>query len=370
MTTHKKKILQVLPYSYHLHSWGVEKIAQTISDGLNSWWMIVVKNLASDVVRGETKDLSQFSDTLFTPSFDLVYNFPFPKFWSKVFWKQIQEIKYWHPDVILTHTRFFLQSMFGGLLAKYLWCKRLHIEHGSGFVVGYPWYIRCCARLFDRTIGLWILRQCDQIVTISSMHKQFVNKFTKKDPLIIYNPVDYTPKQRLDNIKTHIGFIGRLVPLKGVDILIDALKKLEDRDWICTIVGDGTQRKLLEEQVYTLWLEQRIHFVWADDRANRLYMFDVLVNPSHQEWVPTTVVEALMQQCIVVATDVGGTREISDKKDLILVESWSVEALQSWIEHAFYSLGKSGQSYEWVMKKFGAEWAITKYRKVIESSII
>lgn len=84
------------------------------------------------------------------------------------------------------------------------------------------------------------------------MHKQFVNKFTKKDPLIIYNPVDYTPKQRLDNIKTHIGFIGRLVPLKGVDILIDALKKLEDRDWICTIVGDGTQRKLLEEQVYTL----------------------------------------------------------------------------------------------------------------------
>lgn len=82
--------------------------------------MIVVKNLASDVVRGETKDLSQFSDTLFTPSFDLVYNFPFPKFWSKVFWKQIQEIKYWHPDVILTHTRFFLQSMFGGLLAKYL----------------------------------------------------------------------------------------------------------------------------------------------------------------------------------------------------------------------------------------------------------
>jgi len=81
-------------------------------------------------------------------------------------------------------------------------------------VTGYPWYIKIVAWLFDRTIGLWIFRQCDQIVTISQMHKDFIKKFTSKSPIVIYNPIDYKPKKRIKNTIPHIGFIGRLVPLK------------------------------------------------------------------------------------------------------------------------------------------------------------
>ena len=47
---------------------------------------------------------------------------------------------------------------------------------------------------------------------------------------------------------------------------------------------------------------------------------DVFVNPSLQEGLPTTVIEALFAQCITVATDVGGTKEITDREDFIVVE--------------------------------------------------
>jgi glycosyltransferase involved in cell wall biosynthesis len=84
------------------------------------------------------------------------------------------------------------------------------------------------------------------------MHKTFIQKFTSKEPVVIYNPIDYVPQPTVKNKVPHIGFIGRLVSLKGVDILIQALKQLEDRQWTCTIVGEGDQREKLEKLVQQL----------------------------------------------------------------------------------------------------------------------
>ena len=67
---------------------------------------------------------------------------------------------------------------------------------------------------------------------------------------------------------------------------------------------------------------------------------DILINPSHQEGLPTTVLEGLLSRCVVVATDVGGTKEISDHKDLILVKPGEVKDLQKGLEYAIQSHGK------------------------------
>jgi len=44
----------------------------------------------------------------------------------------------------------------------------------------------------------------------------------------------------------------------------------------------------------------------------------ILINPSYQEGLPTTVIEGLLTKSVVIATDVGGTREISEEEDLLL----------------------------------------------------
>lgn len=84
---------------------------------------------------------------------------------------------------------------------------------------------------------------------------------------------------------------------------------------------------MLEKLTHHFHLSDRITFVGSDDRANRLPKFDIFVNPSYQEGLPTTVIEALLAHCVVVATDVGGTKEISDKQDLILVKPGDVKSL-------------------------------------------
>lgn len=355
------RILHYLPYSYHIHTGWLEKIAQTIAEGLSQAHDIESLIIASDIRRWKGKKLSDYPDTLFLPSRDLVYNFPVPKFWSKSFWKSFKTIKNYKPDVIVTHTRFFVQSLIGGIIAKRLDIKRVHVEHGSWFVTGYPRYIKLCAWLFDWTIGLWIFRQCDEIVTISQMHRSFISQFTSKTPRVIYNPIDYVSQEKIKNTIPHIGFVGRLVPLKGVDVLIQALSQIKDHQWECTIVGTWDQDNNLKYLVDILWLSERIAFVWGDDRSHRLHKFDIFVNPSYQEWLPTTVVEALLAKCIVIATDVGGTREISDAEDLILVPAGDSQELLEQLLVAFERLDKSGLSYEGVKEKFGVENAIKKY---------
>lgn len=363
------KIIQYLPYSYHIHTWGLEKIAQTLCDWFNNESDISCLNIASDVRRWKGNEFESYQDTLFIPSFDLIYNFPLPKIWTREFWQHLNIIKAEKPDIIMTHTRFFVQSLIGGLVAKRLGKKRVHVEHGSWFVTWYPRYIIACAWLFDWTIWLWIFRQCNQIITISEMHKQFISKFTHKTPVVIYNPIDYIPQGRVRNTIPHIGFVGRLVPLKWVDLLIQALAWIQDQQRTCTIVGTGSEDTKLKQLTTHLWLSNRIIFVWADDRANRLHKFDIFVNPSHQEWLPTTVVEALIAWCVVVATDVGGTREISDGDDLIIIESWNIAALEEWLNKAFKSLQKAEISKKLLQNRFDPEKVLQQYKDILWTTI-
>ena len=240
----------------------------------------------------------------------------------------------------------------------------MHVEHGSGYVWWYAGYIKFFAWLFDRTLWLRIFRQSDKIITISHTNIPFIKKFTKKPITVIYNPITYEPKKSEHNNIPHIGFVGRLVSLKWLEILIRALKHIEHMTWKCTIVWAGDQRTALEKLVKELWLSSRIVFVWLDDRANRIHKFSIFVNPSYQEGLPTTVIEGLLSKCVVVATDVGGTAEISDQKDLVLVHPGDVQELADAIRFAIDNYTKvSWLSYEEVHKKFSPRESVEKYYK-------
>ena len=141
---------------------------------------------------------------------------------------------------------------------------------------------------------------------------------------------------RRENQKVRIAFVGRLVSLKGVDLLLNALSKIET-PFDCRIVGDGEERENLEELSRQLGLFdseiRSVEFLGAKSREEVLSEIlpstDVFVNPSYQEGLPTTVIEALLAGCAVVATDVGGTREISELDDLVLSEPGNADALSS-----------------------------------------
>ncbi|RKW24179.1 glycosyltransferase, partial [Candidatus Gracilibacteria bacterium] len=97
---------------------------------------------------------------------------------------------------------------------------------------------------------------------------------------------------------------------------------------------------------------------------------DIFVNPSLQEGLPTTVIEALFAQCITVASNVGGTKEIADGEDFIVVEPGDVEALKRGLNQALALVGKVyGASYDQVRERFDWKRGVEKYLEIYEKLV-
>jgi glycosyltransferase involved in cell wall biosynthesis len=102
---------------------------------------------------------------------------------------------------------------------------------------------------------------------------------------------------------------GRLVPIKGFDLLLQALPAILDAlpASRLLLVGDGPDRPLLEAQARALGVADRVQLVGVHAQvAPFLAAADLLVAPSRNEGLGKALVEAMALGCPVVATRVGG----------------------------------------------------------------
>ena len=108
-----------------------------------------------------------------------------------------------------------------------------------------------------------------------------------------------------------VGIVARLVPIKRLDIFLDAATLIAARrqDIAFVIVGDGPLRPELEERARARAVPARF-LGWRADLPSVYADLDVVVLSSDNEGTPVSIIEALAAGCAVVATDVGGVRDV------------------------------------------------------------
>jgi glycosyltransferase involved in cell wall biosynthesis len=122
-----------------------------------------------------------------------------------------------------------------------------------------------------------------------------------------------------------VGFAGRLDRCKGADLLIHAaaiLCKKSDR-YRFVIVGEGSQRRELEQLVLRLGLHENVILTGlSENPAEIMVAFDVATVPSRREAFGMAAVEFMRMNIPVVASSVGGLPEIvqHEKTGLLLDE--------------------------------------------------
>lgn len=109
--------------------------------------------------------------------------------------------------------------------------------------------------------------------------------------------------------------VGRLAPVKGQAVLIDAIARLRDDgiDVRCTIAGAGPERAALERQIADAGLGEQVMLTGAvgQDTIRELYAAaDVFCLPSFRESLPVVLMEALAMELPVVATRIMGVPEL------------------------------------------------------------
>jgi len=366
-------LIQFLPY-FPPHTWGLEDVAEWISSEYMRAGYGKVLNVTFSVGQSKMEgsyETASGSRVILLPAFDLVKNFPVPQIWSFGFWRAFREIWAFGGDIVQTHTRFFLSSFIGGIYAKLHRKKWVHVEHGSGYVVSEKKLVTFFSRVFDRTIWKWIFISADRVIAISEACKTFVlEEFINREVTVIYRGISIPQIPRIPSVdgKVRITFVGRLVYLKGVMFLLEALDQLVQSgitNFSCRIVGDGEMRAELEAYVFDHTLGNYVTFLGFQSKeavlGTILPSTDIFVNPSLQEWLPTTVIEALLSGCVVVATDVGGTAEICEGKDLIITTPGNREDLENTLKTMISTFKRvAWTSWETVKTKFDPKSNIWK----------
>ena len=133
-----------------------------------------------------------------------------------------------------------------------------------------------------------------------------------------------------------VAFVGELVPIKGVEFLVDAWATLQRRGFLgnqdlLAIIGDGKCRAELERRVEDAGIRSRVRFTGAIPQAEVsrwIAASDLLCLPSRNEGTPNVVVEALACGIPVVSTRVGGVPAlVRDGVNGLLVPPGNPDAL-------------------------------------------
>ena len=112
-----------------------------------------------------------------------------------------------------------------------------------------------------------------------------------------------------------VGNIGRLTHVKNHRMLLEAMRYLKDEGkdnrFRFLIVGDGQLREELMEYSEELDVQESIIFTgWQKDMTSIYSAIDIVTLTSFNEGTPVTLIEAMAATKPVVATDVGGVRDL------------------------------------------------------------
>lgn len=136
------------------------------------------------------------------------------------------------------------------------------------------------------------------------------------------NPyIDAKIKKRVDNIinkKIRFGLVGKYdLKTKGQLVAIKALSKLENKNFVLELVGNG-EEAYLSKYIRKYNMEKNIIFVGSKQSGTEMFKWydsvDVLLVPSFQEGLPRVVVESMSRANLIIGSSAGGIPELIDEK--------------------------------------------------------
>ena len=144
-------------------------------------------------------------------------------------------------------------------------------------------------------------------------------------PALTRHPIGGAWPVNSENTTTIVGlppdipiilFVGNLLPVKGLDVLVEACSHLK-RDGVkfsCLLIGQGPMRDRLERQIAGLQLQEQVRMLGPkpnEELAEWYRAATLFVLPSRSEGLPTVLREAAACGTPFVASRVGGIPEIA-----------------------------------------------------------
>ena len=368
---------------YMPHLGGVEKFSQSIAAELSKTDQAVVfcmnteKQLPFFVREGNV-------DVCYLPCFPLLNGrFPVPKLAAIRFLNEW--FRHNRADFGIVQCRFYLLSLLGCRILDRCKIPFIQIEHGAGVITMSSPIVDRVWHWYDNYLTKLEKRIPHDFYAVSYAGLKWLEQYGIHGVGVISNsiaPQDFTEARQhpgtwkqshgIPEHKLIITFSGRVMKEKGVLDLLEAFDRLQRKDLLLVIAGDGDQRltsawQNREDILFTGQLSfSEIPALLTDT--------DIYCLPSHFiEGKPTGVLEAGMCGNAVIVTASGGSLEIVPDNDHgRLIEAGDTEALTKALQELIDDpverarIGKNLKQR--VLENFTWEIAADKVREAMQKS--
>lgn len=289
------------------------------------------------------------------------------------------------PDVIIT--KGLLAHFYGGIAAKRrdipcIWYVQEEVDSNRNGGL-YVRLLNYFAKVLSKRV----------VVDANALLRQFSKYSTeKKAPIVIYNGIDtylFSPisvdeklkarrKLNLPENKLIIGQVGRVVPIKGQLILLQAYYQiyLEHPDTHLLIVGtplfnSTAYEQMLKKEVEKYGLSNRVTFTgFLPDVRDGLSAMDIYVQPSLETDSPVSVQEAMSSGLPVIVSDVPGIKEFVEPEiDAFVVPAGDskglAKRLTSLINSKDLKLRMGEQARQAIIDKFSLANSVKKVEELL-----
>lgn len=228
-----------------------------------------------------------------------------------------------------------------------------------------------------------IFKKAKHVVSLGGMLTDILNKNVDPKKIVVLPNATNLPQK----ISTHqfpdtkqplkMMFVSRFAQNKGIHILIDVIKKLNDAGYEDSMFFNLAGKGPLYEHYKTNFNFKNIKY-WgfiSDEDLNSLYASsDCFVFPTLFEGMPTVVLEAMSNKLPIIVTNVGATVELVDKSNGYLIKRDNREVLEKAILD-FFGLSKedkavlSRNSHQKVKENFTWERVAERHIELFEDVV-
>jgi glycosyltransferase involved in cell wall biosynthesis len=316
--------------------------------GAERWILALVRHLSEDAVRsiiGVIRDDPNQEDEapLCRHAIDLGFESVTFQSYGKLSFSAVRQIRDYirNNDISLLHTHGYKTDLIGVLAVRGTSCRIVSTPHGwSAIRAGLKLQIY---EFLNRLAFLFM----DAVVPLSPDLYNGLERWPglKRKLILIQNGVDLkeidailhaedTEVDRHVSDEFKVGYVGQLIPRKGLDVLLRAFARLKHARKRLFIVGDGPQKAELESLAESLGEKQAIEFLgFRPDRIRLMRDWQAFVLPSSLEGIPRCLLEAMASGVPIVASDIPGCRELIKPGDTgLLFSPGDVETLAGHLE--------------------------------------
>lgn len=279
------------------------------------------------------------------------------------------------PDIV--HSHLLDSNFYSSLVCKWMSIPHVCTEHGD---------VSLKKSLTSKTKFVSVSFFSQRVVCVSEAVRKKASALctTPRKLDLVYNGVRFIDDGVASLFRREfgipddalvIGCVGNLYPVKGQRFLIQAFSRFFrcNTNSYLVLVGRGREEGSLKKLAVELEIpEERIFFTgFRDDIVNILKAMDIYVQPSLSEGLPLAVLESMSLGIPVIATDVGGVREILGDNEygtLVSAGSWKaiLEALLEMSEELPLSKKRAVMSAQFVNERFSIAKMTSEYVNIYQ----